>query len=310
MKKALIAGVAGQDGSYLAELLKEKGYEVTGVDRSNGNLLERDFTFSLVERGFDEIYNLASISDLSKPWDDPAAVIASTALIPVQFLNAIRLAAPQTRFFQASSAEMYGDPVESPQRESTPFNPRGPYGWGKLLAHQLVENFRSTHGLFTVSGILFNHESPRRPAFFVTRKITSTLARIARGAEDVLELGNLDSMRDWSFAGDVVRGMWLSLQAKQPNTYVFASGTSHTVREFVEAAARALGITLRWEGSGTEEKGYDEKGRLLVRVNPEFYRPKERNPWRGDIAKIKKELNWEPQVSFEELVAMMVKAEE
>lgn len=305
MQRALITGIAGQDGSYLAELLVSKGYAVEGVDRGDGDLLDPDFVRSLVEKRYDEIYNLASISTVASPWEDPVGVVKSTALIPLLFLEAIRSVCPRTKFFQASSAEMYGDPAESPQTEETRFDPRSPYGYGKLLAHQAAEGYRTNHDVFAVSGILFNHESPRRGTHFVTRKITSTLARIARGSGEVLQLGNVDAKRDWSFAGDIVRGMWMSLQHTKPDTYVFASGEVHTVREFVEEAAKALGIKLRWEGRGVKEKGLDEKGRIVVAINPDFYRSLEKQIRCGDISKIKKALGWKPETSFKKLVEMM-----
>ena len=308
MKRALITGIKGQDGSYLSELLREKGYEVHGIERGDGDLADTSFVEGLVSKNFDEIYNFASVSSLEKPWEAPLSTVVSAGFAPIVFLDAIKRKAPETRFFQASSAEMYGNPVESPQNETTRFAPRGPYGWGKLLAHNAVESYRKSQGLFAVSGILFNHESPRRPHYFVTQKIVSTLARIAGGSNEVLELGNLDSVRDWSFAGDVVKGMWLSLMHATPETYVFASGKTHTVREFVNAAAQALGLTLRFEGSGLNERGKDDSGRVVVRVNPEFFRPMEANVWCGDIQKAKSLLNWEPSVSFEELVRLMVRA--
>jgi len=308
MKKALITGIKGQDGSYLSELLISKGYEVKGVDKNDGDLLDPAFIKSLVEEKFDEIYNFASVSTVQSPWEDPVGTIKSTGLIPLYFIENIRTLSPQTKFFQASSAEMYGDPAESPQSETTPFAPRSPYAYGKLLAHNAIEGFRS-HGVFGVSGILFNHESPKRGPHFVTRKITSTLARISRGEGDVLELGNLNAQRDWSYAGDIVEAMWMSLQHEIPDTYVFASGEVHTVREFVEAAAKALGMNIRWEGSGVNEKGYDQNSKEVVRVNPAFFRPIETQVRRGDISKAKKILGWAPKTSFDELVQMMVKAE-
>lgn len=319
MKHALITGVSGQDGSYLAELLIEKGYTVYGVERNmkgqktdpieliKGDIREESFVRNLVSKKFDEIYNLASISTVQSPWEDPAGTIVSTGLVPLYFLETIRTLSPRTRFFQASSAEMYGDPVESPQKETTIFRPRSPYGSGKLLAHHLVENYRSAHGTFAVSGILFNHESPRRPLHFVTRKITSTLVRIARGADEVLALGNLDAKRDWSFAGDIMQGAWLSMQHAVPGTYVFASGDVHTVREFVEEAARVLSMKLHWQGSGVDEKARDEKGRVVVEINPDFYRPVETTIRRGDIAHAIRILGWKPEASFKSLVEMMTK---
>ncbi|MBU6214858.1 GDP-mannose 4,6-dehydratase [Patescibacteria group bacterium] len=324
MASALITGVAGQDGSYLAELLLKKGYEVHGVCRPHSSLPaslaavhlhegdagDETLIRALADRSFTEIYNLASVSTVASPWEDPAATITSTGMIPLRYLEAIRAQSPSTKFFQASSAEMYGDPLESPQTEATPFAPRNPYGFGKLLAHEAVEGYRTQFKLFAVSGILFNHESPRRPPRFVTRKITSTLARIVRGSDETLELGNLDAVRDWSFAGDIAEGMWRSLQHPTPDTYVFASGETHTVREFVEAAARALSLPLRFEGHGIDERGYHAAtGALVVAVNPVFFRPLEARPRQGDPSKLRSVLQWRPATSFEELVQIMVRAE-
>jgi GDPmannose 4,6-dehydratase len=326
MKRALITGITGQDGSYLAELLVGKGYVVTGIVLGNahtdnlaaiarkvelveGDVLDETFLREQVSKQFDEIYNLASVSTVHSPWEDPAGTVRSCGLVPLVILEAIHTSSPHTRFFQASSAEMYGDPIESPQTEHTPFQPRSPYGWGKLLAHQAVEGYRTTHNLFAVSGILFNHESPRRGEHFVTRKITSTLARIARGSGEGLQLGNLDSKRDWSFAGDIVRGMWMSLQTEKPGSYVFASGEVHTVREFVEAVANILSIKIFWEGKGVEEKGFDEKGKIIVAIKPDFYRSVETTVRRGDISCTERELGWSPSMSFKTLVELMVKAD-
>lgn len=325
MKRALITGVSGQDGSYLAELLLEKGYAVSGVARDThgksslkntddielieGDVRDKEFVRSLVAKEFDEVYNFASIATVQNPWEDPVGTVVSTALPPLHFLEAIRDSSRATRFFQASSAEMYGDTAESPQSETTMFRPQSPYGSGKLLAHQMVEKYRSTFNLFAVSGILFNHESPRRSPHFVTRKITSTLARIARGSGETLALGNLDAKRDWSFAGDIVRGAWLSLQQSAPSTYVFASGEVHTVRECVEEVARVLGMKLRFEGGGANEKAFDAEGKLVVAVNPDFYRPSEATVREGDISHALRTLGWKPETSFKALVEMMVSSD-
>lgn len=322
MKRALITGIAGQDGSYLAELLVGKGYAVSGLVRNagekslvaavdtieliHGDVRDEKCVRELVARKFDEVYNFASIATVQNPWEDPAGTVLSTALPPLHFLEAIRTSSPTTRFFQASSAEMYGDAAESPQSETTIFRPQSPYGSGKLLAHQMVEKYRATFDLFAVSGILFTHESPRRSPHFVTRKITSTLARIAHGSDETLKLGNLDAKRDWSFAGDIVRGAWLSLQQSVPDSYVFASGEAHTVREFVEEAARILGMELRFEGSGANEKAFDAVGKLIVEVNPDFYRPIEATVRCGDISHALRSLGWKPETSFKALVEMMV----
>ena len=324
-KSALISGITGQDGSYLAELLLGKGYAVTGVTRGGeageniahiadkltlvqGDIGDAGFVEELVSKNFDEIYNLASIATVAEPLKDIPEIERVTAGAPVRFLQAIAAHSPKTRFFQASSAEMYGHVTASPQDEATPFKPVNPYGEAKLKAHRAVEDYRSK-GVFAVSGILFNHESPRRPESFVTRKITATLARISKGKDEILMLGNLDAKRDWSFAGDIVRAMHLSLQADAPDTYVFASGESHTVREFVEIAATTLGMKLSWEGSGETEAGKDASGRTIVKVNPAFFRPVEAHVRQGNIAKAKSVLGWKPEVAFQELVRMMVEAD-
>jgi GDPmannose 4,6-dehydratase len=326
-KRALITGITGQDGSYLAELLLEKGYEVVGVTSGKssrhkvahiaeritwveGSITSDTFVRELIAAHKpDEIYNLASVATVADPWKDTFEVSTVAGFTPLFFLEAIREYNPKIKFFQASSAEMYGNVKSSPQNEATPFNPQNPYGIAKLFAHQMLEGHRK-QGLFAVSGILFNHESPRRPEQFVTRKITSTLARIAGGSNEVLALGGLDAKRDWSFAGDIVEGMWMSLQHEVPSTYVFASGEVHTVREFVEAASQVLGIDITWKGEGSDEKGFDEKGKVIVEVNPAFYRPPEAHVRQGDITKAKKELGWQPKTLFAELVQMMVEGEE
>lgn len=306
MKRALITGASGQDGSYLVELLRENGYEVRALTRKDGDITDPTFIEKVVkEEKLDELYNLASVSTVASPWENPEGTLASTALAPLYFLEAIREYSPSTRFFQASSAEMYGAIAESPQNENTPFRPQNLYGIGKLAAHNLVEAYRKDHNLFAISGILFNHESPRRPEAFVTSKITSTLARIKSGEDIDLTLGNLDAQRDWSFAGDIVRGMWMSLQAEKPDTYVFASGTAHTVRDFVNAAAKALDMHITWEGKGEQEVGKNEKGKTIVRVDPVFFRPVETHIRCGDITRARSVLGWVPEISFNELVAMM-----
>lgn len=321
MKKALITGITGQDGSYLSELLLEKGYEVTGVTRERdaaspvsdrvilveGDIGTKEFVDKRVAQHFDEIYNLASIATVAEPLKDIPEIERITAGAPLLFLEAIRTLSPETKFFQASSAEMYGGTLESPQNEMTPFAPVNPYGIAKLKAHRAVEEYRSK-SVFAVSGILFNHESPRRPATFVTRNITSALARIALGADEVLRIGNLEHKRDWSYAGDVVRGMWQSLQVTEPSSYVFASGEVHTVRDFVNEAANMLGMSLTWEGSGLEEVG-TSNGRTIVSINPAYFRKAEAHVRCGDASRARKILGWESKVSFSELVRMMVEAD-
>lgn len=325
MKKALVTGISGQDGSYAAELLLREGYVVYGVVRPGSNaafieaskdritliegeLSDREFVVSLVQQTFDEVYHFASVATVASPWEDPIGVSAVVGMVPLYFLEAIRQNAPQTRFFQASSAEMFGSVQESPQDESTRFEPQNPYGMAKLFAHHMVENYRSQHGLFAVSGILFNHESPRRSPSSVTKKTTATLARIAHGSDEVLELGNLNALRDWSFAGDIVEAAWLSLQAPQADTFVLSSGETHSVRDFVSTAALKLGITLSWAGEGDSEYATAE-GKVIVRVNPRFYRSLEPYTRRGNSAKAERILGWQRKVGFEDLVSLMVEAD-
>lgn len=307
-KRALVTGVAGQDGWYLKNLLETKGYEVVGIDKDDGDIVDEVFVKKLVEKQFDEIYNLASVATVAQPFENPLMVSQLVGMVPLYFLEAIRTTVPKTKFFQASSAEIFGVPSETPQRESTPFNPRTPYASAKVFAHHMTELYRSQN-IFAVSGILFNHESPRRPELFVTRKITSTLVRISSGSDEVLMLGNLDVERDWSFAGDIVEGMYASLQAEKSDSYVFASGETHSVREFVETAANELRIQLTWEGKGEHECGKDEQGRVIVQVDSSLYRPLEIATRQGDIHKAKTMLGWSPKVSFKELVQLMVQAE-
>jgi len=291
-KRALITGSAGQDGFYLSQLLVEKGYEVTGIDKSEGDISDHTFVETLVKQGFDEIYNLAGIATVASPWENPILVGEVVGMAPLYFLEAIRKTSPTTKFFQASSAEMFGNPLETPQSETTPFHPVTPYGAAKLFAHLMVEQYRS-QGIFAVSGILFNHESPRRAETFVTRKITATLARIKKGSGEKLKLGALDAERDWSYAGDIVRAMQMSLQAPTAGTYVFASGAVHTVKDFAEEAAKHLDLSL--DG--------------VIEVDSAFQRPADIKTRRGNIEKTTRELGWKPEVSFEELVAMMVDAD-
>lgn len=320
MKQALITGVKGQDGSYLAEFLIANGYAVSGVDRAGGagiegaeiiigDILSQEFIRELVSQKFDEIYNLASIATVQSPWEDPVGTIACTGLAPLYFLEAIRTLSPSTKFFQASSAEMFGEPEISPQNENTAFNPKSPYGIGKLMSHVSVGQYRREFKLFAVSGILFNHESPRRGERFVTRKITKTLARIKAGTEKELVVGNLSTVRDWGFAGDYVEAMRMMLQANVPEDYVIASGAVHTVRDFVDAVAQELQMPLTWEGEGEEEVGKNAKGNVVARVSKDFFRPVEKIDRCGDVSKIQKVLGWKPKTNFDKLVRMMVEAE-
>ncbi len=322
---ALITGIGGQDGSYLAELLLQKGYRVFGIERA-GSTKEnlKDVTGVALSAGDvtdshflreqlkvvcpDEIYNLASVSTVANPWENPRKTLESTAFVPLTILEAMREFLPGSRLFQASSAEMYGEASESPQNENTPFRPCNPYGVGKTAAHNLIEAYRRDHHIFSVSGILFNHESPRRGREFVTQKIATTLARISLGKEQELRIGNLDVRRDWSHARDVVQAVWKTLQHDRAESYVIASGRAHTVREFIEIAAKRLGMDIAWKAEGQYEVGVDPSGTVRVRVASEFYRPAEMYPRRGDNAKIAEELEWEPKISFKELVEEMVEA--
>ena len=328
MKKALITGITGQDGSYLAELLLEKGYEVYGIWRRKsvvdyGNiahirervhLIYADMTdpVSLISAVRiaqpDEVYNLAAQSFVSTSWEQPLATAEIDAIGVTNLLEAIRVAKPDARFYQASTSEMFGLVQEIPQSEKTPFYPRSPYGVAKLFGHWITKNYRESYGLFTCSGILFNHESERRGKEFVTRKITDAAARIVLGKQDVLTLGNLDAKRDWGHSKDYVRAMWLMLQQSEPDDYVVATGETRSVREFVDAAFLALGRELVWQGEGLEETGTDrESGKVVVRVDPKFFRPAEVQLLLGDPGKAERVLGWKREISFAELVSRMAK---
>ena len=333
-KKALITGITGQDGAYLAELLLAKGYEVTGTYRrtssvnfwrieelgiqnnANLKLVEYDLTdlsssIRLLQAGdFDEIYNLAAQSFVGVSFEQPITTADITALGPVHLLEAIRIVNPKIRFYQASTSEMFGKVQAIPQVEDTPFYPRSPYGVAKLYAHWMTVNYRESYGIFGSSGILFNHESPLRGREFVTRKITDSVAKIKLGKLDVLELGNMDAKRDWGFAKEYVEGMWRILQADEPGTYVLATNRTETVRDFVAMAFKAAGITIEWQGSGEAETGHDAaSGKVLVRVNPKFYRPAEVELLIGNPAKATRELGWTPKTTLEELCQLMVDAD-
>jgi len=312
-KTAVITGVTGQDGSYLAELLLSKGYEVIGVVRRTshdsyeriGHLLDRvhvvaadlldqhSLTTVIRDAKPDEVYNLAAQSFVPTSWNQPVLTGEFTALGVTRLLEAIRLAHPQARFYQASSSEMFGKVVETPQRESTPFYPRSPYGVAKVYGHWITVNYRESYGLYAVSGILFNHESPRRGLEFVTRKVTDGVARIKLGKAKELRLGNLDSGRDWGFAGDYVDAMWRMLQQQKPIDYVVGTGTMHTVRDLCAAAFAHAG--LAWQ--------------QYVKIDPKFVRPAEVDVLRADASRARKELGWTPKVGFEQLVQMMVDAD-
>lgn len=330
MKNALITGITGQDGSYLAELLLAQGYNVFGLVRRKskydlGNIghlkndveiINGDMTdnISLINAlkisKADEIYNLAAQSFVATSWEQPLATTDIDALGVINMLEAIRILNKPARFYQASTSEMFGLVQEIPQRETTPFYPRSPYGVAKLYGHWITKNYRESYNMFACSGILFNHESERRGLEFVTRKITNAVAKIAAGEQECLELGNLDPKRDWGHAADYVRAMWLMLQQDEADDYVVASGETHTVREFVELAFTRAGFALEWIGEGVEEKGVDTKtNKTLVKVNPAFFRPAEVEILLGDPAKAIKKLGWKRAVSFKQLVERMVEAD-
>ncbi|WP_026186055.1 GDP-mannose 4,6-dehydratase [Thioalkalivibrio thiocyanodenitrificans] len=334
MKKAVITGITGQDGAYLAQLLLEKGYEVFGAYRrtSSANfwrieelgiqdhpglhLVEHDLTdlsasIRLLERAeVDEVYNLAAQSFVTVSFDQPITTGEITGMGAVNLLEAIRIVNPGIRFYQASTSEMFGKVQTVPQDESTPFYPRSPYGVAKLYAHWMTVNYRESHGIFGASGILFNHESPLRGREFVTRKVTDAIARIKRGKLDVLELGNLDAKRDWGYAKEYVDGMWRMLQTEQPDTYVLATGRTENVRDFVTMTCKAAGMGIEWRGEGESEQGVDmETGKTIVRVNPGFYRPAEVDLLIGNAEKARRELGWEAKTSLEELCQMMYEAD-
>ena len=327
MKNALITGITGQDGSYLAELLLEKGYNVYGIMRRKsvvdyGNVehikdklhfIYADMTdgISLINpmkvSQADEVYNLAAQSFVATSWEQPIATAEIDAIGVTNILEAIKIVKPSARFYQASTSEMFGLVQEMPQTESTPFYPRSPYGVAKLYAHWITKNYRESYGLFACSGILFNHESERRGKEFVTRKITDAVARIKQGAQEYLELGNLDSKRDWGHSQDYVRAMWLMLQQDKPDDFVIATNETRTVREFVEIAFAHVGIEIVWQGSGVDEVGIDKAtGRVVLKVNKRFFRPAEVDVLLGNPAKAEEKLGWERKISFKELVARMV----
>lgn len=331
MKKALITGITGQDGSYLAELLLEKGYEVHGIVRRtsgvninriehlvrenkvtlhDGDLADTASITNIISKVLpDEVYNLAAQSHVQVSFDVPEYSGDVDAIGVLRILEAIRILglAKKTRFYQASTSELYGKVEEMPQKETTPFHPYSPYAVAKQYGFWITKEYREAYGMFAVNGILFNHESERRGENFVTRKITLAAGRIAEGLQDHLELGNMDSRRDWGYAKDYVECMWMILQHDVPEDFVIATGEQHTVRDFVEKAFRFNGMEIRWEGTGVDEKGYDkETGKMLVSVNPEWFRPTDVDNLWGDPTKAKTELGWNPQkTSYEELVRIM-----
>ncbi len=327
-KSALITGINGQDGSYLAELLLSEGYEVYGIMRRKsvvdyGNVehikdkihfIYADMTdvVSLVnamkESQADEVYNLAAQSFVATSWEQPLATAQIDALGVTNMLEAIRMVKPEARFYQASTSEMFGLVQEMPQTEKTPFYPRSPYGVAKLYGHWITKNYRESYGLYACSGILFNHESERRGKEFVTRKISDAVARIKQGVQDHLELGNMDSKRDWGHSKDYVKAMHLMLLQDEPDDYVVATNETRTVREFVEKAFAAVDIKVAWEGTGVNEIGKNaETGQVIVKVNPQFFRPAEVDVLLGNPAKAEEKLGWKRDISFDELVTRMVK---
>lgn len=337
MKKvALITGITGQDGAYLAEFLIEKGYEVHGIRRRAslfntdridhlyqdphqtntrmylhyGDMTDSSSLIRIIKQiQPDEIYNLAAQSHVAVSFEEPEYTANSDALGALRILEAIRLLGleKKTRFYQASTSELYGMVQETPQKETTPFYPRSPYAVAKLYAYWITVNYREAYGMYACNGILFNHESPMRGETFVTRKITRALARIKLGLQDVLYLGNLDAKRDWGHAKDYVEMQWLMLQQEAPEDFVIATGVQYSVRDFVNAAARELCIDIRWEGLGVEERGYNEQGKCIVSVDPRYFRPTEVQTLLGDPRKAKEKLGWMPKTTFNDLVTEMVR---
>jgi len=328
-KRALITGITGQDGAYLAKFLLDKGYKVFGAARRTSEmnvsklqqagayddiecvsmeLQEMTNILRTVEKVRpDEVYNLAAQSFVGASFEMPVYTSDITALGPLRILEAIRQVNPKIKFYQASSSEMFGKVQAVPQNETTSFYPRSPYAVAKLYGHWITVNYRESYDMFACSGILFNHESPLRGLEFVTRKITHAAVRIKKGLQKELNLGNLDAKRDWGYAAEYVEAMWKMLQAPAPGDYVVSTGETHSVREFVEAAFRALGMELNWSGSGTAEEGKDKAtGKVIVRVDPRFFRPTEVDLLIGDSAKARKVLDWTPATTFADLVALMV----
>ena len=329
MQKALITGITGQDGSYLAEFLLKKGYEVHGiVRRSSSNNLVRlaHLPDPILHQGDlcdssslkrivdavkpDEIYNLAAMSHVKTSFEMPQYTADVDGVGVVRLLDAVRHSCPQARFYQASTSELYGKVQQNPQTETTPFYPRSPYGVAKLYAYWATVNYREAYGLFACNGILFNHESPRRGETFVTRKITLGVAKIKRGLQNKLVLGNLDAQRDWGYADDFVEGMWLMLQQSTPDDYVLATGRTTTVRQFVELAFQNAGIEIVWQGKGIHEIGLDKNtNKILVEISPDYFRPAEVYYPIRDASKAKKTLRWEVKATVEQLVHLMIKAD-
>ncbi|NOR25272.1 MAG: GDP-mannose 4,6-dehydratase [Desulforhopalus sp.] len=335
-KKALITGITGQDGAYLAEFLLKKGYEVHGVKRRTslfntdridhlyqdphtkdrkfilhyGDMTDSSSLVRIIQLVQpDEVYNLAAQSHVAVSFEEPEYTANSDALGTLRLLEALRIVGidKKTRFYQASTSELYGQVQETPQTEKTPFYPRSPYAVAKLYSYWITVNYREAYGMYACNGILFNHESPVRGETFVTRKITRALSRIKLNLQDCLYLGNLDAKRDWGHAQDYVEMQWLMLQQDEPEDFVIATGKQHSVRDFVDAAAKELGISIRWEGQGKDEKGYDADGNCRVAVDPRYFRPTEVETLLGDPSKAKEKLGWTPRITFKELVAEMVR---
>jgi GDPmannose 4,6-dehydratase len=336
MKKALITGVTGQDGAYLAELLLSKGYEVHGIKRRAslfntdridhlyqdphesgrrfvlhyGDMTDSSSLVRIIQQVQpDEIYNLAAQSHVAVSFEEPEYTANSDALGALRVLEAIRILGleKKTRYYQASTSELFGLVQETPQKETTPFYPRSPYAVAKLYAHWITVNYREAYGIYACNGILFNHESPVRGETFVTRKITRALARIKLGLQECLYLGNLDAKRDWGHARDYVEMQWLMLQQDRPEDFVIATGVQYSVREFVIAAAQEVGLTITWKGEDVDEKGYDASGRRIVAVDPRYFRPTEVETLLGDATKARQKLGWTPKISFKELVSEMMR---
>jgi len=336
MKKALVTGVTGQDGAYLAEFLLAKGYEVHGIKRRtslfntdridhlyrdphekgvklflhHGDMTDSSSLTRIIQQvAPDEIYNLAAQSHVQVSFEEPEYTANSDALGTLRVLEAMRILGleKKARFYQASSSELYGLVQETPQTEKTPFYPRSPYAVAKLYAYWITVNYREAYGMYACNGILFNHESPIRGETFVTRKVTRALARIKLGLQDTLYLGNLNAKRDWGHAKDYVEMQWLMLQQKKAEDYVIATGEQHSVREFVEEAARNVGIAVKWRGEGVNEKGLDDNGRTIVAVDPRYFRPTEVESLLGDATKARENLGWTPKVRFKDLVAEMMR---
>ena len=334
-KTALITGVTGQDGAYLAEFLLDKGYEVHGIKRRtslfntaridhlfhdahehgkpfylhHGDMTDSSSLTQIIQKVQPhEIYNLAAQSHVAVSFEEPEYTANSDALGPLRVLEAMRILGLQkkTRFYQASTSELYGLVQETPQKETTPFYPRSPYAVAKLYAYWITVNYREAYGMYACNGILFNHESPIRGETFVTRKITRALARVKLGLQDCLYLGNMDALRDWGHARDYVEMMWLMLQQDKPEDFVIATGTQYSVRDFVNAAAAELNIPIIWRGKGVEEKGYDAAGKCIVSIDPRYFRPTEVETLLGDASKAKNKLGWVPKTTFKELVVEMV----